>query len=157
MIQRDDLEELEGRRICHGCIGESFLSAEIERTGTRGRCHYCGKSAKSVSIGDFSLRVERAFEEHYIRTSDQPDAWQERLQADKELDYEWSRTGDFALDAIADAADISEDAASDVLAILADKHESFDKDALGEEGEFAQGSCYERKLVSSGAWQEEWR
>ena len=68
-----------------------------------------------------------------------------------------SRTGDFALDAIADAADISEDAASDVLAILADKHESFDKDALGEEGEFAQGSCYERKLVSSGAWQEEWR
>ncbi|MBN3777022.1 RES family NAD+ phosphorylase [Burkholderia sp. Ac-20345] len=143
-------------RICHECVGEAYLSAEIAQSGEVGACDYCGQTSPSLSIDDLAERIETAFEDHYIRTPDQPNSWQERLLADKESDYDWDREGVPVLDAIADAALIPQGAAEDVLAILEERHGDFDKDAMGEESEFSSDSYYEERGPDYRGWQDEW-
>ncbi|WP_186190534.1 RES family NAD+ phosphorylase [Burkholderia gladioli] len=149
-------EDLSCKRICHECVGEAYLSSEIEQSAEVGACHYCGQTAPSLTIDDLAERIEAAFEDHYVRTPDQPNSWQERLLADKESDYDWDRDGVPVLDAIADAALIPEAAAEDVLAILEERHGNFDKDTMGEESEFSSDSYYEERGPDYRQWQEDW-
>lgn len=144
------------KRICYQCVGEAFLSEEIKRSGSQAECDYCGEVETSWMIGDLAVSVEKAFDEHYIRTSDQPGLWQQGLLADKDLNYEWEREGDPVVEAIEGAAEIPHQAAIDVTAILANKHASRHHDEIGEESEFERGTYYERKSIDSGAWQYEW-
>lgn len=108
-------------------------------------------------ITETADRIETAFEDHFTRTSDQPDSWQERLLADRESNYYWVRDGVPVLDAIESAAEIPQEAAMDVLALLDEKNSDFDSAAMGEETEFSSSSFYEEKGSSDQAWQEEWR
>jgi hypothetical protein len=144
------------RRICMTCVAERYLSADIEHSGEVDACFYCGETAPTLLIEELAERVETAFEEHYVRTPDQPDSWQERMLADRESDYVWERDGYPVLDMIVDAAEIPVEAAEDVLAILQERHSDFDKDAMDEESEFAPDSHYDLKGSDDSAWQEEW-
>ncbi|WP_009909921.1 RES family NAD+ phosphorylase [Burkholderia thailandensis] len=156
MSDTDNDDDLTTKRICHVCVGEDYLSNEIEQSADEGACDYCGDTAPSLTIDDLAERIETAFEEHYIRTSDQPNWWQERMLADKESDYIWDRDGFPVLDAIADAAQIPQEAAEDVLTILEERYGDFDKDAMGEESEFSSGSYYAERGPDDRGWQEEW-
>lgn len=141
-----DEDEHAGKRICHTCIGESFLSAKVSASGEMGGCDYCGDMAPSISIDDLAERVEDAFADHYIRTATNPEYWQERLMADRESNYSWERDGSPVHEAIQDAAGLDEDPASDVLEILEQKHALYpDKDNLGEESEFSSDAHYKRR------------
>jgi hypothetical protein len=153
----DDTDEVRAKRLCHQCIGEKYLRDEVRRRGRRGQCSHCGRSAKSYTIEDLAERVETAFEQHFRRTSDQPTSWQQSLLSDRESDYEWERDGEPVVWAIANAAEIPEQAAQDIQAILDDKYDDFDAAATGEETEFSSGSYYEEKGPSDHTWQEEWR
>ncbi|MCC6241752.1 MAG: RES family NAD+ phosphorylase [Gemmatimonadaceae bacterium] len=59
--------------------------------------------------------------------------------------------------AIADAAVISDDAASDIQHLLAEEHGDWEAAKLGAETEFASDACYERTAPSDAKWQAEWR
>lgn len=157
MLHPDDSDELKAKRICCGCVGEAYLSHEIDRTGEEAECSYCEETAQCWTVEDLADRIETAFEHHYIRTSDQPTAWQQSLLSDRESDYEWERDGYPVLDAIEGATEIPREAAEDVLAILDDKHSDFDSAAMGEETEFSSDSYYEEKGPNFQVWQEEWR
>lgn len=140
-----DEDEPAGKRICHACIGEAYLAAEVNASGEEAECDYCGETAPSISIEGLAERVEEAFGGHYTRTATEPDSWQERLMADQESNYSWEREGSPVHEAIQDAAGIDEEPASDVLEILEDKHATYyDKDNLGEEAEFNSEAHYER-------------
>jgi hypothetical protein len=56
--EEDELEpdELAENRIRSGCIGEEFLSAEVEKTGKHQDCAYREKSGKTISIGELADR-----------------------------------------------------------------------------------------------------
>lgn len=153
----DDIHELKAKRLCHQCVGEEYLGAEVRRKGKRAQCSYCARRAESYMIEDIAERVETAFDQHFRRTSDQPTSWQQSLLSDRESDYEWERDGEPVVWAIANAAEIPEQAAQDIQAILDDKHGDFDAAAMGEETEFSSESYYEEKDLSDHVWQEEWR
>ena len=153
---KDSIEELKARSICFSCVGEEYLSGEISARGNRNKCSYCGERGRTYSVGELAERVETAFEQHYVRTSDQPDGYQSMLLADRELDYVWDRDGEPVVYAIMDAADIPEAAAEDVQKILDDAHEDFESAKMGEETEFSDESYYEQKGIGAGHWQEEW-
>lgn len=153
----DDINELKAKRLCHKCAGEKYLGDEVRHKGHRGRCSYCGRSARSYTIEDIAERVETAFEQHFRRTSDQPTSWQQSLLSDRDSDYEWERGGEPVVWAIANAAEIPEQAAQDIQTILDEKHGDFDAAAMGEETEFCSESYYEEKGPSDHVWQEEWR
>lgn len=98
-----------------------------------------------------------AFEQHYVRTSDQPTSWQYTLMSDRESSYDRECDGEPVTDAIANAAEIPQRAAEDIQLILEAEHDDFDSGAMGEETEFAGDSRYEEKGASDEAWQEERR
>ena len=156
MASDDDIDDLKAKRLCHQCVGEKYLGDEVRRKGRGGQCSYCGRSARSYAIEEIAERVETAFEQHFRRTSDQPTSWQQSLLSDRESDYEWERDGEPVVWAIANAAEIPEQAAQDIQAILDDKYGDFDAAAMGEETEFCSWSFYEEKGPSDHMWQEEW-
>jgi hypothetical protein len=156
MPSQEEIDELKAKNLCYHCVGEAYLRAEMRREGRRRRCSYCNLTAKSYTIGAMAERIEEVFEQHYIRTSDQPNSWQQTLLSDRESDYDWERDGEPVVQAIANAADMREDAAQDIQTILDDEHGDFDSAAMGEETEFCSESYYKEKGTSDRAWQEEW-
>jgi hypothetical protein len=146
-----DVEELEERRLCFKCVGEEYLKHEIRRRGRRARCSYCMRCFRGYSIGELAERIEEVFEEHYYMTSDQP----------SDMDYitqrDWERDGEPVVWAIANAAQIPEEAATDIQQILADKCYSHSAAEVGEESEFEDGSYYAERGIDSRRWHEEWR
>lgn len=142
MVSQSEIDDLSAKRLCHHCVGEAFLKAEIRREGARGHCSYCDRPAKSYTIGDLADRIEEVFETHYYRTSDQPHSWQYSMLADKELDYDWDRDGEPVVEAIGNVALIDEEPAQDIQIILEDRHGDFDAAAMGEETDFCADSHY---------------
>lgn len=153
MVEKPDLQN---RHLCQMCIGDEYLADEVGRKGKEVECSYCGETELSFSIPQLAELVEAAFDQHYRRTSNEPDEWQLMLLKDKESSYEWDREGEPVVYAIMNAADIPEDAASDIQEILEDQYSDFDKDSWGEETEFDGDSYYEEKATSDAAWRESW-
>src|SRR6266496_5876326 len=157
MAGHEDIDDLKAKRLCYHCVGEEYLRAEMKREGSREQSSYCDRRAKSHTIADMAERIETVFEQHFRRTSDQPNSWQQSLLSDRESNYHWERDGEPVVYAIANAAKIPQEAAQDIQLILDDKHSDFEAAAMGEETEFSSASYYEEKGASDQVWQEEWR
>lgn len=157
MLVNDRVKKLKRKKLCCQCIGETYLSGEVERQGQKLKCSYCGEIVKSFRLDELSGRIETAFRQHYIRTADQSAPWQYSLLRDSESDYKWVRDGESVVDAIMQAVDIPKAAAEDVQKILEDKFEDSDSTKMGDETEFSITSFYKEKGVSDEAWQEEWQ
>lgn len=157
MLHPDDTDDLKEKRICHDCVGEAYLSDEISAHGEVAPCAYCNGTAPTYTIEEMADRIEKAFDDHYTRTADQPSSWQLSLMSDRESKYSWERDGEPVVYAIENAAEIPHEAAEDIQAVLDDRHGDFDSAAMGEETEFGSETHYEEKGSSDRAWQEEWR
>lgn len=145
-------------RICHDCIGESFLSDLVEMTGFVAACAYCQNDEEPcITVEQLTDQIEGAFERHYYRTSDQPDMYESMMLRDKELSYEWDRHGEPVLEVIAEIASISDDVAKDVLEILEQRQSDLESAQLGEECEFDCKSHYEWKSARDHEFAREWQ
>ncbi len=152
-----DIDQIKQKHICSRCVGESYLSQEMKKSGVRKKCSYCNKISSCYSIAEFSERIDAVFEKHFFRTSDQPNSWQYSLLADKESSYDWERDGEPVVYAIMNAADIPENAAKDIQRILDDQYSDFDAAKVGEETPYSSESYYEEKGPDDSYWQEEWQ
>ncbi len=155
-MTKNDIDDQKNKRLCYHCIDEQYLQAEVKRNGKRRKCSFCGRITQSYTIEDMAVRIESAFDQHYRRTSDQPDFWQQLSLSDRESDCEWERDGEPVVTAIANAAIIPEEAATDIQAILEAKYFDFESATMGEETKFSSDSYYEEKNPSDEAWQEDW-
>ena len=115
------VEEVAKLWLCSDCVGESFLSAEIERLGAKSVCSYCEGSGKTYSIAQIADEVAVAFRDHYDLTRSEPDLIEYHMTADEEIDYEWEREGDPVGDVIVEAAEVSEEVAEDIRGVLEDR------------------------------------
>lgn len=156
-MTKETIEFLSAKCLCHHCVGEAYLSAEIKAKGKRRKCSYCVTTAKSYQVGEVTERIDQAFAQHYIRTSDQPDDWQYSLIRDQESCYEWERDGESVVFAIMNAADIPQAAAEDIQRILDDQYSDFNAVAMGEETEFSDETYYAEKGANDQAWLKDWR
>lgn len=143
----DDVDDLNARNVCFRCVGEPFLSDEIKRMGSRRQCTYCKKTRRAYRLCELADRIDTAFGEHYYRTSDQPSGWR---------GSDWEREGTEVVQAITDAADITEEVAGDVQRILEDRYDDLEAAKMGDETEFAETSYYAEKRPDGRAWHEEW-
>jgi hypothetical protein len=143
--------------LCWKCVGESYLSCEIKKNGKKRKCTYCQKVRKSYELDQVADRVETAFQQHYIRTPDQPTGYQQLFLSDRESTYNWYRDGDEVSYAIMNATDIPLTAAKNIQEILCERNEDFELATMCEETEFASGSYYEEKGPDDASWQAEWQ
>lgn len=157
MALGDQIEQLKAKKLCNRCIGEAYLSEQVRSTGIRLTCSYCGKTGQCYRLDKISGFVDAAFQQHYSRTSDQPNAWESAMLADDESDFEWDRHGDPVEDAIMNAADIPEQAAADIQRVLEEEYADYEARQMGDETEYASGSHYEVKGPSDASWEEEWQ
>lgn len=151
-----DLDEIAEKRICAGCVGEAYLRAEIERSKEQAACSYCEAHGSTISIDALSQWVEGAFERHYDRTANEPEAWEHAMLADGESSYVFSRKGEPVVGAIADAAVVDEDVAAEIQALLAERHRDSDAASAGEEAEFDDDSYYAEKPTNDREWRDTW-
>src|SRR5437016_3397297 len=151
----DEVEprELEEYRICSSCIGDEYLKAEVERDGDRETCSYCGKTAKTIAIGDLADRVASALDEHFYQTSTEAEGIE--YLALKE-GGDWERHGQPITWVIGEAAVIDEEPADHVRRVLEERHSDFEADAMGEENPFDEEAHYEETSVKDYELQEAW-
>ena len=155
-ITYDQHEELIRKKICTDCIGDVYLSGLAEQEGRRKKCDYCGERQKCVKLEWLADHIETAFEIHFGRTPQEPDAFQYAMLRDKESSYDWYREGQESGYAIMDAAKLIEEIAFDVQSILEFRHEDFDSAAAGIECEFASDAHYEEIMPENHEWHEQW-
>lgn len=145
------------KRVCHNCVGESYLSEAIAKNGVIALCDYCNDDEEpTITIFELADEIGGAFDRHYERTSPDPDDFQSAMLRDKEIDYEWWREGEQVVWAIANAASIDEELAKDVLEILEERHAVAGSDYVGEEQEFDSDSYYEEKGADDYEFRTEW-
>lgn len=151
-----DVEALRSKYLCHDCVDESFLSQRVRKEGARHRCFYCKMRRHCFTLDEISGAIEKAFEQHYIRTPQHPDAFESSLLGDRDSSFTWYRRGYPVGEAIASAAQIPQLAANDIQAILEYENRNFRPGDAEEETEFADDSHYEEKAASNLAWHAEW-
>ena len=152
----NDSEQASAKRICDRCVGESYLKGLIGTTGVDAPCSYCEEESKTFTIAELSDLIEGAFDDHYERTPSEPDGFELAMQSDHESSYHWERDGEEVLWAIADAANIGEEAAKDVLAVLENRHYDHELAKLGQESPFDRESHYYKKDLGCAEFSSKW-
>jgi hypothetical protein len=153
MMTHDEINELKEKNICFICVGDSFLREEISIRGESRECSYCCSAERCYNIGQIAERVQKAFDIHYERTSDEPSSLDQTLMADRESSFDWNREGEPVIDAISAALDISEEIATDIQKILSEEH---DDPFSPYETEFGDDTYYMRRTLNDDSWQLGW-
>jgi len=100
------------KRLCHRCIGETFLKEEAKRLNQVSTCSYCSSQGEAIAISEFAKLVEVALDHHYQRVSD---------QSPQEVERNWDNEGELIAEVIADTAKIDKQAAEDTRSFLANR------------------------------------
>jgi hypothetical protein len=141
-------------KICHDCVGEDYLSDEIEKKGKRGKCAFCGRVTRTYILLQLTDRIEQVLIDHYDRTASEPSEWasyKQRVSNDI-----WYREGQTVSEILINEFDIEEAASAVVADLLESRHADMDAWTAGEETEFDSGVQYELKGISDEHWASEW-
>lgn len=152
-----DMEEYGERRVCDNCVSDGYLAKQVESSGTVQSCFYCQDDDQPTwSLSDLAQSVKAAFEQHYKRTSDEPDALQSMMMRDRESSYDFEREGDPTIWAIQGALNCRESLADDLQKYLEEEHSDWDAAMGGYETEFDSEAHYETIMPSDGEWHQDW-
>lgn len=58
---RSDTAEL----VCHECVGDPFLKAEIKANGRAGLCSRCARRRRAISVDDLKWRIDEVFKSNF--------------------------------------------------------------------------------------------
>ncbi len=151
LLMADDTEKF----ICYACVGENYLKSEIERLGEIQNCSYCeNEDIECSTLPEIADRVDIAFQQHYTRSPESPP---DHYSIDhlKSLDF-WEPDGSRVIEAIAEAAEISEELAMNIQEILEEKYYSRSAIEIGESTEYDSDSFYDIKEPNDREWQGKW-
>jgi hypothetical protein len=154
----DDVEQLAAKRVCAACVREEFLREDVRKNGEIAVCDYCyEEEEKTIAVEELADRVEAAFEDHFQLTRSEPNSLEWAMMKDEETNYEWEQAGEPVLHAIANAAEIEEDVAQDVLEILQERHYDRDLAEIGESGPYDDEQHYEEKGPNDIELRQDWQ
>lgn len=149
----------EERRICADCIDEDYLSGEISNSGVAKPCSYCsGNGVPTWALGELSERVHTAIQEHYQRTSDQPSPF-ELAMSRAGMDHgTWYREGSPIRETIEELAEVSDEIAEDIRAVLDSWDlETDDSYHFEDETPYDAEAHYEEKGIDARGWEDQWQ
>ena len=135
----------EERFICNSCVGDEFLSTQIEDRGKSAVCFYCHQEGKTFTLDGIAAEIEVAFEEHFYLTASEPSGIE--YLAEKEGILDWERKGDPLVDVIAEYVEIEPGAAEDIRVVLADRNFDFEAAKMGEENPFEKDAYYAKRDI----------
>ena len=124
-------------RVCHDCIGDSFLADEVKEKGSRGMCGYCDKRRKTLTLEKLAERVHEVLQEHFRLTLNE------------------TRSGYPVMDLIANIAGLDEEIADDVRALLYEPHE-YEAMTDGAENPYDSDAHYEELSPDEWGFRDTW-
>ena len=127
-------------RVCHDCIGDSFLADEVKEKGSRGLCGYCGKRRKALTLEKLAERIHEVLQEHF------------RLSLNE---TPWRRSGYPVVDLIANMAGLDEEIADDVRVLLSEPHE-YEAMTDGAENPYDSDAHYEELSPDEWGFRDTW-
>ena len=110
----------EANRICAWCVGNPWLTAQVERHGHLGLCTYCLHRRRSVPLESLADWVHDVMVAHFALTPDHPTEPDDFITI--ALGLTWEREGYSPTEIVAEEAGLEERAAKDVVRLLSDSH-----------------------------------
>ena len=147
------IQECVAKHLCHACICDQFLAAEVKAQCVPGQCGYCGDTRDGITLEDLADRIHEALEEHFKLTPDYPDGPYEYVQ---HKEGTWERRGDLAEEVIAEMGGLDEGIAGDLTALLSDKHSHWAIREEGSEDPYGSEAMYERREPNDLAFRYTW-
>lgn len=143
------------RRLCRDCTTSVWLRQEMDRHGETGPCSFCdNEDEPSLPLHVVASHVDLAFENHYIKTPENPSDWEYILM--KEFEKDWDREGDEIQYVLQDVAGVEEDVAEELRDMLADHHYDHDEAQMGTELSFSRQSQYAYKKPEENHFYASW-
>lgn len=143
--------------VCHRCVSDEMLVAEIKQSGSKAKCTFCGRrGAKTWSIQTLADRIEPVFHENFVLSPSAPEGYELFLHMDKESTYEWTREGEPPNKVIQSMAGITEEIADAVIAELDSRRHWHHHDDPSEEDPFGYEACYVQTVADGHRLQQWW-
>ena len=140
------------KRICHLCIRDPYLSAQVRDNCAAESCSYCSRTYPAITLGDMARRIERVVEEHFELTPPYPCTTDESLAASQ---GEWERRGETAGWVIAKVTRLEKEALRDLTSLLEELHSS-DAFFVGQENEYGRDAGYEEREADDADFRHPW-
>ncbi|WP_456310950.1 RES family NAD+ phosphorylase [Serratia proteamaculans] len=131
---------VEEKYICHGCVGDSYISNEIKKNGcTEERCSYCHSRKKTVQLTELVEPMHRVFQLFY------------QARTDGDI-YPGYSLGNPAEDIISEDLEVDGDISEDIHAALKDEY----NDYYEVEETYNDDYVYKRTNFTSGLLEKKW-
>jgi HEPN/RES N-terminal domain 1 len=145
------MEDAEDIRVCHGCIGDPFLSAEVRSEGKRGKCTYCGRIRRSLSVQELADGIHSVIQSDFNLTATEPQGYELALAQE----FGWERAGEPVNHIIQEIAGVDEPIATTIQEHLSDRF-GYHAAKEGEEDPYGDEACYEGKGPDEWGLRETW-
>ena len=119
--QLSEIDVSDRKYVCHDCIGDKFLSEEVEETGAHALCFHCQETNKSWSIEKLAERISEVLLEHFDITSVDTSDYIYEFKGDGS--YDFRPRGEYIDWVICEMALIDYEISSAVVEHLRESHE----------------------------------
>ncbi len=128
------------RFVCHECIGDTYLKAEIQREEKRQGCMICGKKRnRAIAFDEVCERIHDIVNQEFQLTASEPESWAPY----KEADIGWDREGETIDEILYEILQCDQPLIDALKEALSEEHHSFDDAAAGEEDPYGDEVHYE--------------
>lgn len=141
--------------ICHECIGDKFLAAEVKEQGNPSRCEYCGQTREALPLETLADRVHEVLDEHFELVPSEPTDGLGLFLQSKGL---WPPDGDPVVNVISGITLLSDEIAEKLRKLL---HRSHDyprdlKDSLEVDDAYGIESFYKEIEPDDSPFRSSW-
>ena len=140
--------------ICHKCVGDGFLAAEVKEQGNPGPCKYCGQTREALPLEALADRVHKVLDEYFeLVPSDPTDGYGLFLQREG-----FWPDGEPVAIVISGVMLVSDEIANDLRKVLHQRHDyRLDyKDSLDVDDAYGVESFYKEREPDDGPFRLLW-
>lgn len=141
------------RFVCHACIGDAYLKAEIQLEEKRQTCMICGKKrGRAIAFDDLCDRVHNIVSQEFHQTASEPVSWAPY----KEAEIDWERDGETIDEILYEILECDEPLIEALKEELSEQHHSFDNAAAGEEDPYGDEVHYQLRKPNDYEFLDAW-
>ena len=149
------LQDDSTKHVCQQCIGDPFLTDEVQEKGRDTQCSYCQETDKAITLEELADRVHGVIQKYFHLVSPEPDDFHAMLMHHGIVGL-WIPDGSPATDVITDIVGLCEEAANDVAELLAEKHDLMELPDGVTAAPYDDESLYEAKDIDDWDFQDTW-
>ena len=139
-------------RICHDCVGDRFLSAQVKAEGLPSLCTHCGETEEeAVTLDDLADVIHPVLQEEFELARDDPTRYG-YPSIGEDL---WDGTSEPVADVIASMACVDDEIAEALRQLLSGRH-AYPAIRDGEDDPYGPDARYAERGPDTWAFRESW-